>query len=114
MYFHKQCFVDPYFTENVESINADVDMYSPVKSFSNYYNGRNFPQNFEEYPNLEDPVDKAEVEFFTPYFDKDNFLGVVSGIGLKNEYQKFFPTINTAVLDVATSGHVLILIFHSN
>jgi hypothetical protein len=97
--------VDPYFTSNVVSSNSNVDIYSPIKSFSNYYNGRNFPQNFSEYPNLSQPVDKDNLEFLTPYYDKNSFLNVISSIAIKNEYQKFFPTINTPILDIAEIGY---------
>lgn len=74
------CFLDPYFTKNVQATNANQESYAPLSSDTYYTNDVNAPV----LPNV---VNKNSIEFVTPYFDIDVFQSVVSAIGLKNEIQ---------------------------
>lgn len=82
------CFIDPNFSTNFESLNSNIDKYSPLNSYSNYFNGSNYVPAFGFTNKFTNAKIIDTLELVTPFYSSNNFFNVVSSIGLKNEILK--------------------------
>ncbi len=85
-------YIDPTFTTNLISENADVEKYEKLfglnsgYSYSTFEEGENhFLQGSSYYPAAGGKL-KDSVILSTPYVNVNAFKGIVSSIGVKNEY----------------------------
>lgn len=103
--FRRNCFIDPFFTTNVESKNFNLDKYDPVQTAgTNYYNGANFYTT--AYPTIP-AVNKDAILIQTPFIDVNAFYSSVYAIGLKNEFNLVSNSLFHSTVPSATSGYEL-------
>jgi hypothetical protein len=86
------CFLDPYFTTNLSSIDVDVNEYYPIKSDNfGYNNGKNYCPSwasncsFEPKTNPQNFIDKNSFELISDFFPINSFKPIVYSLGLKNQ-----------------------------
>jgi len=84
-------FQDPIKNVNVTSNNVDVATNSGIIATNTpyhvHYNNPDF--NIDNFTNVSYPINRGAIAIQTPYLPVDAFFPVISGIGIKNEFESY-------------------------